>query len=69
MTNQDYQSNKWTNGGYIIEWANQDDIKITRLAGLPSFQVSCTIENDDFVGLLNALLFSREHKCTPINKE
>lgn len=69
MTNQDYQSSKWTNGGYIIEWVTQDDIKITRLAGLSSIQVSCTIDNFEFVGLLNALLFSREHQCTPINKE
>lgn len=30
MTNQDYQSSKWTNGEYTIEWDSERKVRITR---------------------------------------
>lgn len=30
MTNPDYQSSKWTNGEYTIEWASEKEVRITR---------------------------------------
>ena len=68
MTNQDYQSSMWTNGTYTVEWINQDEVKITRV--FPNHSIkTCLIDGGDFERVLDGLLFSRDHQCTPINKE
>jgi len=62
MTNQDYQSSKWTNGEYTIEWANKDELKITSHSYYRD--VSCHMDSRDFGCFLHAVFSTRNRQYT-----